>query len=354
MAKSVQDLLALNKARKTQGYKPIDPNNQPAVEAGFKHGQDNGYYTPVEAPIVDTTPEQPKVNEEKQFIENQFGVGSYENSMKLDPSTPYLENFYKNTIKQPAPVSEKAIENARLASGIGEGLQSLGEILGASRGARPRERDFSNSPIVQQTRNEKDIRNIYDQKEANYNNGLLNAKIGDYSQGEQTKQHNRSIILNTLQQYRSAQIQASKERQALQLKLMDLGYKDKDVQLKLKQFDEEKRKNRADESIKRQAITEKQSKYNADMDIVNRVRSLPVEWQKKMGFLKPVATEEMGMKKTEWTFDNSIKPEVLQAAVKQYESESNTQPTAPTNSFAPGGANSFLPKQNNNEVIQSR
>jgi hypothetical protein len=217
------------------------------------------------------------------------------------------------------------MENARLASGIGEGLQSLGEILGASQGARVANRDFSNSPIAQQGRNEKEVRNDYDQKEANYNNGLLNAKIGDYSQGLQTKAHNRALIQKSIQDSRVLRAQEAKERRDFEYKMIDLGYKEADRKLKLQQFDEDKRKNRADEGLKAQAITEKRNRTTADMEIVTRVRSLPVDWQKKMGFLKPVATEGIMGKKTEWTFDNSIKPEVLEAAVKEYEKNPTNQ-----------------------------
>jgi hypothetical protein len=200
---------------------------------------------------------------EKDYIDSIHGAGSYDSAMKPDEATPYLENFYKSTVKAPTPISERGMENARLASGIGEGLQSLGEILGASQGARVANRDFSNSPIAQQSRNEKEVRNTYDQKESAYNNGLLNAKIGDYSQGLQTKAHNRALIQKSIQDYKATKLQNAKDRQALELKLIDLGYKKDAIDLQLKRFDEEKRSNRAKEAIDwKRASADKTDKFN--------------------------------------------------------------------------------------------
>lgn len=282
-----------------------------------------------EAPTVQT-----ENNKDREYIDSIYGQGHYDKIMNVDPQQNVFEQIYKSTTPKPKPISERGLKNARLAAGIGEGLGTLAEMYGASRGARVSPRDYSNGPIAQQTRNEKDIRNIYDQQEANYQQGELSAKLNDYQAEQMRKARLRSEMTNALQARRLADLKAREEARADEKWLRKMGLEEGTAKanqaIAEKRLAEEKRKNKAQEEISKKAVESKQNKTNYDMELVTKVRSLPVEWQKKMGFLKPVSTEDLMGKKTEWTFDNSIRPEVLEAAVKEYEKNPTEEQPKPT------------------------
>lgn len=291
-----------------------------------------------EAPTTEAAPDK---------IQQEYGKYEQEqlnelNAPKYDPASgiPYFQQIYESTKKKPDPISENGLKAARIASSLGDTFGSIAEMVGAHNGARVRTNNEPSNTDKNYAK-ERDIRNIYKAEQDAYDNGLVNAKIQDYATGygdyKQRQAEARHYVQQTIAQRRAAESEYRKL-------LMQYGQKEADRLWEEKKFNatlgETKRSNKAKEAIDREKDVNKANKTNADMEIVTRVRSLPVEWQKKMGFLKPVMTDDGIFKKTEWTFDNSIRPEVLEAAVKEYEGQQGApteHPTINTNILRQGG-----------------
>jgi hypothetical protein len=212
MSQSVTNLMGLNTTQ-NKGYNPVDANNQSAVTTSGTS------VTEQPKPIVNAQ------DQSKQYLRSiGYPEEAINNLYNINPKQNVLEQIYKSTVPPPTPISEKGIENARLASGIGEGLQTLGDILGAANGARDRDRDFSNSPITQQTTNERNVRNLYDQRLSQYNQGLLNSKVGDYQMSDKDNDRMNNLMLSALSTKQKQDYENAKMELAQKNHMESLGY----------------------------------------------------------------------------------------------------------------------------------
>ncbi len=255
-----------------------------------------------------------------------------------DPTSniPYLQHIYESTKKAPTPLSEDGIKAARIAASLGDTFGSLAEMVGSANGARARMSNNASNTDKNYAK-ERDLKQLYKTEQDAYDNGLVNAKIQDYSIGRQEYNQNQAEARQFLHQAISArQANDIEYRKLVALygdKEANRIIKQKELELDKQKIDNEAKWHAGQISVDRDKVAATNNKYNSDMNLVQKVRTMPVEWQKKMGFLKPVAVKDGVLDKTEWTFDNSIRPEVLEAAVRDYDNNKIATPPPAQNSF---------------------
>lgn len=256
----------------------------------------------------------------QQAVEGGFDDALVKARTYKPGGNPFIESLYTKSVTKPVEVDEKKVRASRTATNIGDAIGSLAEIAGVAQGARTKPREFTANR--ENEANIKDIRNLYLAQNDRYEQGLANARVNDYQIGEAENQRNRAEVSQGVRgilaaRKEEARYKSQAERQDKRFKIEDDWRKS--------QSDTQKSQFKSTLNERNAAHRSVSDKAKYDMDMVTKARSLPEEWQKKMGFLKPVATKDGRRDKTEWVFDNSIRPEVLEAAVKQYESEPKTQ-----------------------------
>lgn len=222
--------------------------------------------TPVVAePATPVTPEQPAVSEREQYIIDMVGADRYNQYKNPDPNVPIYSQLFRENIKEPAKINEKAMRAGRIASSLGDTLGTLAETFAASRGAHIKPRDFNESATAKQARNEKEVRNLYEQRLAVYNQGVYGAAAADAQIGEANKRANANMVVAAMKDYDKKKAEQA-ERERLQKKYEEeQSYKDKT-------YEETVRRNKASEATAR--FSAETGRMNAERINSDRERKL--------------------------------------------------------------------------------
>jgi|GEM_PF-4167352 len=116
-----------------------------------------------------------------------------------DSNKSVLENIYKLSAKQPSAPDEKKVQNAQTIAGIGDALGMLGQMWAAGKGAHVRERDYGQTASGQLSDRVDQLRNLYTQRSAEYDQGLYDARMRDFVRGLNDYDTNRKGIQTSLQ-----------------------------------------------------------------------------------------------------------------------------------------------------------
>lgn len=246
------------------------------------------YVAPVEQPEV--TPQQPSQNDE---IEQRLrGLGYTQDDINTyfspDPNTPIYEQIYRNTIKEPKPLSEKGARAARTVAGIGDSLGLLSQVFGASRGAHVG--PIQNSSVAYQANDERNMRNLYSKELDQYNAGLAGAQGADAQIQLAEKRALRNKMLEGLSAYEKRQQELADKGLRFEQWKAEMGYKQakdakEDAKWK-KEYEQRERHNKATENKEKDkkfegiVINANQADPNATSDAMgNRVVKIKMNKQ---------------------------------------------------------------------------
>jgi len=196
--------------------------------------------------------------DEYESLRKQFTPEEIEILKNPDPNKPVLEQLYRKTVQMPKVISEKGMKAARTASHIGNSLSVLADMFGASQGAHIQRR--SSGLVENQVANERAIRGQNEAETNQYNSGLLHAQYNDQQQAAQEKAQRRANMLSLIKMQKAEEQQARRESYQAQKDLISLGYKGKELEMRMNAYKESKRHNVAMEK-KATSKSEKEKKF---------------------------------------------------------------------------------------------
>lgn len=116
----------------------------------------------------------------------------------FDPNSGenYFQRLYTSTQSKPQPIDENKARNQRTIAGIAQGLGTIAQMFGASKGAYVK----GGVPDVlgAAKQNEQNERNKYIQQSQSYNSGLVNSAVQDYTKNMNDYQNGRKAIQSIL------------------------------------------------------------------------------------------------------------------------------------------------------------
>lgn len=156
----------------------------------------------------------------------------------FDPSkgNNFLQHLYESTVSKPTAPDEKKMRNARLWSGISDGVGMLSQMWSVGKGAHMRERDYTNSALSQTEAKEKEARDRYTKASQMYDNGRFQARMKDYLKALEDHNNDRNNIQNILNTRTALEEKArqadGKLQQGYDKMVQDQANKDKDYELR--------------------------------------------------------------------------------------------------------------------------
>lgn len=156
----------------------------------------------------------------------------------FDPSkgNNFLQHLYESTVSKPTEPDEKKLKNARLWSGIADGVGMLSQMWSAGKGAHMRERDYSDSAISKIAKKEQEIRDKYTKASQMYDNGRLQARMKDYLKALEDHNNDRKGVQGALATKQKIEEQArqfeEKQRLAYDKMGQDQANRDRDYELR--------------------------------------------------------------------------------------------------------------------------
>lgn len=119
------------------------------------------------------------------------------------------QQWYESTVTKPTIPDEKRIRNARIMAGIGDALGSIVQIAAVNGGALAKERRYEDSAMGRTSAKERELRDLYQQQLARYENGLYDAGVRDVIRGMDRHRQERAELSGALQsKYKLDQDQA--------------------------------------------------------------------------------------------------------------------------------------------------
>src|ERR1035437_3581633 len=189
-------------------------------------------------------PVNPAVQRLKDLGYNDSDIQSYLQPDKSSPSA--FEDIYKKNLQAPTPISERGMRAARTASSISDSLGTLAEVFGASRGAHVQPNN-NPSATAQQSNDERNVRNLYDQRLQQYNQGLAGAQVQDMEAQANERTNLRHQMITSLsnkakqdaidrKEAAAEKYKQDKEAKDYELQLKKLNLSQQEIDNKVKEF----------------------------------------------------------------------------------------------------------------------
>jgi hypothetical protein len=278
-------------------------------------------------------PVNPAVQRLKDLGYNDSDIQSYLQPDKSSPSA--FEDIYKKNLQAPTPISERGMRAARTASSISDSLGTLAEVFGASRGAHVQPNN-NPSATAQQSNDERNVRNLYDQRLQQYNQGLAGAQVQDMEAQANERTNLRRQMVGSLQNKakqdaidrKEAAAEAyrlNKEAQDFELKLKEFGLKGKELDNKVKEF----KGKQAVDWYQAQTGRLNSQKYTGSLagatpeDLVKvneQAEALPKDWVSKKGYMTVTPGKGVAAKPT-YHWNSKATPAIKKQLIEDYNKE---------------------------------